>query len=190
MYSHYKCDKHRKHINNASIERSINSFFIPTETLHFRHLHHLSFYLLSYRVCFLHPRWVTLDDSYSSTIEFLCYKQPCFPLRFFFSHLNQLNSRSRRKQGKNGLVRVCIYNGREKEETSIEGLYRRQGVKWEREREIRYWFELDTAWGTVVADCVSTMHRIGHKHCEERALGTNDGWPRLVSANNLAGMPS
>ena len=122
-------------INNASIERSINLFFIPTETLHFRHLHHLSFYLLSYRVCFLHLRWVTLDDSYSSTIEFLCYEQPCFLLRFFFSHLNQLNSRSRGKQGKNGLVRVCIYNGQEKEATSIEGLYSRQGVKRERERE-------------------------------------------------------
>lgn len=26
IYSHYKCNKHRKHINNASIERSINSF--------------------------------------------------------------------------------------------------------------------------------------------------------------------
>lgn len=39
IYSHYKCDKHWKHINNTSIERSINSFFIPTETLHFRHLH-------------------------------------------------------------------------------------------------------------------------------------------------------
>lgn len=26
IYSHYKCNEHRKHINNASIERSINSF--------------------------------------------------------------------------------------------------------------------------------------------------------------------
>ena len=177
-------------INNASIERSINLFFIPTETLHFRHLHHLSFYLLSYRVCFLHLRWVTLDDSYSSTIEFLCYEQPCFLLRFFFSHLNQLNSRSRGKQGKNGLVRVCIYNGQEKEATSIEGLYSRQGVKREREREReREIFVIDSnstrlgvqLWQTVYRRCTESGTNIARNVPSVRMMDDRGLYRQTIS---------